>query len=209
MDAIITLVVENWPLLGIVIIVSIIVWFLSRYLKKLEDSHKKVESLPCSGHKASINELNGMRMTVDSINDQVTEISKWIMRTDDSMINPLARKCSPRVMTKMGKTLFKISGAEKVLAENSAQLIDEMEKLAPQTPYDTEDAALNVLLKNISHPMFNEIKNYIYYQSEFIVLKDENEEEREVKISLGPIVRLMSIKLRDLYLERHPEVIPE
>ena len=39
MDAIITWVVENWPLLGIVIIVSITVWFLSRYLKELEDSH--------------------------------------------------------------------------------------------------------------------------------------------------------------------------
>lgn len=209
MDAIITWVLENWPLLGIVVIVSIIVWFLSRYFKKLEESRKKVEALPCQEHKTSISELIGMRMTVDSINDQVTEISKWIMRVDDSMINPLAKKCSPRVMTQMGKTLFKISGAEKALAENSPLLIDEIEGQSPQTPYDVEDAALNTLLKNISHPMFNDIKNYIYYQPEFIVLQDENGENREVRISLISIVRLMSIQLRDMYLEKHPEVIPE
>ena len=196
-------------MLGIVVIVSIIVWFLSRYFKKLEESRKKVEALPCHEHKTSIGELAGMRMTVDSINDQVTEISKWIMRIDDSMIDPLARKCSPRVMTQMGKTLFRISGAEKALTENFSLLIDEIEGQSPQTPYDVEDVALNTLLKNISHPMFNDIKNYIYYQPEFIVLQDENGENREVRISLGSIVRLMSIQLRDMYLEKHPEVIPE
>lgn len=209
MDAIITWILENWPVLGIIVIVSIIAWFVSRYFKKLEDSRRKVESLPCHEHKDSIDGLNSMRLTVDSINDQVTEISKWIMRIDDSMINPLAKKCSPRMMTKMGLTLFQVSGAEKTLQENSAFLINEIEEQAPATPYDVEDAALNTLLKNISHPMFNNIKNYIYYQPEFIILKDENNEEHEVRVSLNAIVRLMSIRLRDLYLVKHPEVIPE
>lgn len=48
-----------------------------------------------------------------------------VVFTDGSMIDPLTRKCSPRVMTSLGKQLFELSGAAKVLDENS-----ELEKSA-------------------------------------------------------------------------------
>lgn len=125
MDAVVSWILENWPVLGVIVVVAVIVWLISQYVAKLEASRRKMDSLPCESHKASIDKLAVMNTTVDAINDQVTEISKWIMRSDGSMIDPLTRKCSPRVMTSLGKQLFELSGAAKVLDENS-----ELEKSA-------------------------------------------------------------------------------
>lgn len=209
MDAIISWILEHWPVLGAIVVVGVIVWFISQYVAKIEYSRKKIEALPCEAHKSSIESLVTMNTTVDSINEQITEISKWIMHIDDRMIDQLTRKCSPRVMTAVGKQLFELSGANQVMKDNAIFLISEVEKKKPSTPYDVEDMALNVLLGNLSLPMFDPIKNYIYYQPESIVLKNENGEDCQIRLSLNAIIRLMGIKLRDLYLVKHPEVIPE
>lgn len=208
MDAIFSWILENWPVLGVIVVIAVIVWFISQYVAKLEASRRKIDSLPCESHKTSIDNLTVMHATVDTINDQVTEISKWIMRSDGSMIDPLTRKCSPRIMTALGKQLFELSGAAKVLDDNSGFLISELEKKEPKTPYDVEDTALSVLLGNLSHAMFDPVKNYVYYPPETIVLKDENGKDCRIKISLNAVVRLMGIKLRDMYLAKHKEIIP-
>lgn len=46
-------------------------------------------------------------------------------------------------------------------------------------------------------------------QPETIDLKDENGKDCQIRISLNAIVRLMGIRLRDLYLSRHKEIISE
>jgi len=209
MDTILSWILEHWPLLGIIVIVAVIVWFISQYVAKVENTRKKVETLPCLSHKSSIDSLTAMNTTVKSINEQVTEISKWIMRFDSSMIDPLTRKCSPRIMTAVGKELFRQSGAEQVINNNADFLVSEIEKRMPTTPYDVENMALNILLENLSNPMYDPIKNYIYYQPEVISLKNENGEDCQIRLSLNAIIRLMGISLRDLYLAKHPEVIPK
>lgn len=209
MDTILSWILEHWPLLGIIVIVAVVVWFISQYVAKVENTRKKVETLPCLSHKSSIDSLTAMNTTVKSINEQVTEISKWIMRFDNSMIDPLTRKCSPRIMTAVGKELFRQSGAEQVINDNADFLVSEIEKRMPTTPYDVENMALNILLENLSNPMYDPIKNYIYYQPEVISLKNENGEDCQIRLSLNAIIRLMGISLRDLYLAKHPEVIPK
>ncbi len=209
MDAIVSWILEHWPMLGVIVIVAVIVWFISQYVAKVENSRKKIETLPCESHKSAIYSLTTMNTTVDSINEQVTEISKWIMRFDGSMIDPLTRKCSPRIMTFVGQELFRQSGAEQAVSDNASYLISEIEKKSPATPYDVENTALNVLLGNMTHSMYEPIKNYIYYQPEIITLKNEKGEDCQIHLSLNAIIRLMGIKLRDLYLAKHPEIIPE
>ena len=76
MDAIVSWILEHWPMLGVIVIVAVIVWFISQYVAKVENSRKKIETLPCESHKSAIDSLTTMNTTVDSINEQVTEISK-------------------------------------------------------------------------------------------------------------------------------------
>lgn len=211
MNALLTWLLNSAPWMGTIAAVAIATYFITRYLTKLEYSHKKlsnkVSELPCKENKQSIQELHGMKSTLISINDQVGEITKWIMHMDDGMIDTLARKCSPRQMTKMGMELFDISGAKSAIDENIDLFIGEIEGKKPKTPFDAENYALDVLISNITSPIFNGIKNYIYYQPEIIKLTNENGEEKEVKISLNTLIRLMSIELRDRYLKKHPEIM--
>ena len=106
MDTVVSWILDKAPVIGILIVVAVLTWIVSRYFRKLEESQKKIEKLPCDDHRTSIDHLSRMEEKVDLINDQVTEISKWIMSIDGNMINALARKCSPRRMTKIGNDLF-------------------------------------------------------------------------------------------------------
>ncbi len=206
MESVLSWILDNFPLLGIIIVVAIVMWFVGRYCFKLEESRKKVNSLPCNDYKKTIDNFQVVKTTVDSINEQVTEISKWIMHFDDNMIDALSRKCSPRVMTKIGRDLFEISSAKKIIDDNIDFLTKEIAEKNPLTAYDVENNALEVLLANLSHPMFNTLKDYIYYEKEEITLTDENGEYKQVKLSLMSIVRLMGLELRDRYLELHQEI---
>lgn len=202
---------DNYPIVGVVLAVILVTWWIascvSKYLFKLNEVEDKVNNLPCESHHQSIQEHSSMKSTLDSINEQVTEISKWIMHLDGNMIDILSQKCSPRMMTALGKNLFEISGARKTIDENADFLIQEIAGRNPMTPYDVEDVALDVLLGNLAHPLFNEIKNFIYYQPEEVELVGENDMRQKVRISLCAIIKLMSLELRDRFLAAHPEIL--
>ena len=201
---------DNYPSVVVIVIAIAVTWYLAsvffKYRNKIESAEKKINSLPCDSHHQSIQEHASMKSTLDSINDQVTEISRWIMHFDDRMIDTLSQKCSPRVMTALGRNLFDISGAKSAIDDNIGFLIGEVEKKSPMTPYDVESSSLDILLGNMAHPLFNEVKNYIYYQPEEVELTDSDGSKKKVRISLMSIIKLMSLELRDRYLKTHPEI---
>lgn len=178
---------------------------------RLNKVEEKLNKLPCdvhhddiSQHKVKYDEIN---RTVMSTNEMVSEISKWVMKMDNGMIDTLAKKASPLKMTPIGEVLFEKSLSKKAIDENIDFLIEELEKIAPKTAFDVEDQSYSVLFKNIGHDLFNEVKNFIYYSPETIELIDPSDGEKEqIKISLQTLIRLMGIYLRDKYLERHTEI---
>lgn len=178
---------------------------------RLNKVEEKLNKLPCdvhhddiSQHKVKYDEIN---RTVMSTNEMVSEISKWVMKMDNGMIDTLAKKASPLKMTPIGEVLFEKSFSKKAIDENIDFLIEELEKIAPKTAFDVEDQSYSVLFKNIGHDLFNEVKNFIYYSPETIELIDPSDGEKEqIKISLQTLIRLMGIYLRDKYLERHTEI---
>lgn len=206
MGPIIACILSNWPTIGIVVLAVFITWKVSSWVFRTNAKLNEIENLPCNEHKNSISNLSVMRGTVDSINEQVTEISKWVMRFDNTMIDPLSQKCSPRVMTAIGKNLFHMSGADKVLKDNAEKLIQQLESLNPQTAYDVESRSVDVLLSNLAEPMFNDLKSFIYYQPDVLAIKNEKGEDKNIPISLMSLVHLMGIELRDMYLSKHTEI---
>ena len=86
MDAVLAWLLDKLPIMGVILVVAVVAWWASRYFKKLEDSRKKVDSLPCDARKNDIDRLSRMEAKVDSINEQVSDISKWIMHVDEEMI---------------------------------------------------------------------------------------------------------------------------
>lgn len=186
---------------------------LSEIGHKLDRLSEGVSGLPCSDHTASISknketlsEIERKLERLDSMGDQLSAVSRWIMKLDPKSIDSLAPKFSPRRMTKAGLSLFEMSGARKALDDGADVFLEQLNERNPQTPLDVEDEAYNVIMQNLSSPVFNEVKNFIYYQPEKITLKNDAGEDIEVSISLLVLIRLMSIELRDRYLSAHPEI---
>lgn len=225
MTDVILWIMDKWPILGmglllivlvVVITVRVMKWKHSIETKTdcIPDTFKK---LPCEehievieSHKDVMKEIrsgvSSLNVRVDSMSDNLSDISKWIMKFDPSTIDTLAMKHSPMKMTTAGLQLYEISGAQKAMMDNAEFLLGELQKINPSTPFDVEDKAFDVLMKNLSLPLFNPIKNYIYYQPDKVTLKTESGEDVTVTLSLMAIVKLMSLDLRDRYLAAHPEI---
>lgn len=186
---------------------------LSEIGHKLDRLSEGVSDLPCSTHtesisrnKETLSEIEHKLERLDSMGDQLSAVSRWIMKLDPKSIDSLAPKFSPRRMTKAGLSLFEMSGARKALDDGADVFLRQLDERNPQTPLDVEDEAYNVIMQNLSSPIFNEVKNFIYYQPEKITLKNDEGKDIEVSISLLVLIRLMSIELRDRYLSTHPEL---
>lgn len=212
MAPIITYLLNNAPWFAVILIAIIATWIISKYHSKLEDTRNKVDKLPCEKHKDDIRnsdqKYNEMQRIVTSTNDMVVEINKWLMKFDNDMIDKLAKKASPLKMTPLGEVLFEQSFAKKAIDNNADFLIKEMESINPQTAYDVEEEALSYLLRNMGNDMFTDIKKFLYYSPDTIKLKDPiSEEDKDIKLSIQSIIKLMSIYLRDLYLKKHSNIV--
>ena len=204
MDAIITYLLDNVPWLVAVIVVGVAMWKLSKYHSNLETTQKIVSSLPCSLRKNEIDQLKSFEKSFDSMAERFEEVCKWIMRNDINTIDTLAPKHSPRRMNRMGIEVYEETGAKQVFEDNKNFFLAELEKKNPKTAYDVEDAAFEVLLANLQEPIYNPIKSYLYTSPSKIVKKDESGSDLEIELSMGLLLQLMSLELRDSYLELHP-----
>lgn len=200
-------------IIGIVIgaIASILggMWFIINKATKsgikehrLSSVESSISQLPCHDHKDKLsqNEMayKEIQKTAESTNNMLTELSKWAMRLDSDMIDKLAKKSSPLKMTEVGAFLFEKSTAKEAIDNNKEFLIDEIRKATPKTEYDIEEKALDFLLKNMGHEMFDSVKNFIYYSPDTIIFDKTGE---EIKFNMQSIIKLMSIYLRDVYIE--------
>ena len=212
MAPVITYLLNNAPWIAVIVLAIIGSWKLSKYHAKLEETRNKVDSLPCDKHKDGIRDseqrYNELQRIVTSTNDMVVEINKWLMKFDNDMIDKLAKKASPLKMTPLGEVLFEKSSAKKTIDNNIDFLIKELEDINPQTAYDVEEEALSYLLRNMGNEMFADIKKFLYYSPDTIQLKHPSPgEDKDVRLSMQSIIKLMSIYLRDLYLKKHSNIV--
>lgn len=203
--------IDKWPVIGISVVTLAFVWWASwkasKYHSSIEDVKTKVGNLPCDSHTEQLTAIKGLSTTVSSTNNIVTEMSQWIMKQDKNMVNVLIKKCSPYIITQIGRKLLADSGGEKAVDDNIDFLFSEIDDTKPTTPYDVEDQAIKVIIKNIGHEMFRPIKQFIYYSPDtFNAFDPETEKERTINVSLPSILHLMGIHLRDRYMEEHPEI---
>ncbi|MDR3286176.1 MAG: hypothetical protein LBT27_01865 [Prevotellaceae bacterium] len=177
--------------------------------ERLNNIEKHIENLPCDEHSKQINLLNSLKNTVEStntmvvnINATVIAISKWICSMDVTMVDKLMGKASPYTITSIGQILLEKSLGKKIIDNNLHFLISEIAKKEPQTNLDIENYSLSVILSNLSSEMFNELKDFVYYQPEQIQITDPvSNEVVDIKISMQILMQLMSIYLRDKYIK--------
>lgn len=196
-------IMQNYPGIFARLVVAAVVWTVSRWYFKFEARVKA-----CEAHEPAIEEIRNdvktLRKDIDSVKMDVKSIKDYLVTKDQKAINVLAMKNSPMVLNENGKQIFDIIVGDKFLADNKVLLFERIDSKKPRTPLDVEIASKEVLIDLLSSPIFDGIKNIVYnYPS--IQIKQEGKEV-DYAISISDVCFVLSIPLRDMYLESHPEI---
>ena len=182
MESVLSYLSSHYPLIGVLIIGIVIGGIIYNYHGLFQSVRKKVFE-----HSAKID-----------------SISVWIMKKDKTMIEILAGVHSPVRLKQPGIALLEISGGKKCIDENINFFISKLKKLKPKTPYDVQQQSNDLIMSNTNLPLFNPIKNFLYFNPDTIEVSGE-----KVETSMFAVVYIMSIYLRDIYLEKNPEILPQ
>lgn len=193
----------NYPGIFAVLVVAYAVWHVRGWYSKFDARVKA-----CEAHEPSIEEIRTdvktLRRDIDGVKMDVKSIKDYLVTKDQKAINVLAMKNSPMVLNENGMQIYNIIRGSKFLADNKAVLFEQINNNKPRTPLDVEIAAKEVLIDNLSSPIFDEIKNIVYNYPSIQIKQDDK--EVEYAISISDVCFVLSIPLRDMYLELHPEI---
>lgn len=148
--------------------------------------------------------LNDILHSLRRNNEILSNISRWVMKMDVDMIEELVidettLKYSPRQLTDFGKEIFNSVNGEEFLQKNKEIFFEVIKSRKPLTAFDVEELANWALVIKSDSEIFNEIKNYLYELPTQTRVKDGKEYFYELK--LNTVCRVLSIRLRDMYLE--------
>lgn len=207
-------------LIGVIFVAAVIsgiIW-LTVWAVKLINRHKdlsaRIDDLPCSHHTSKIDrhdeQLADSRAAVSRIEGQLDLLVKTLIPKQKKRIERAASdfsgKNSPRQLNANGKLLLQDSGADLFLKQHADFFVNKMESLAPKTAYDVEDLASTVLLAESNNDIFIPLKSWVY-NAPTRVLTNPDGSTSQKDIILDDIIFVMSLPLRDRYLELHPEII--
>lgn len=195
MEAIFTFMAERWPFMAAILIavtltVFVCKWYYGRYIqteKKADDNEKRINTLPCTKHEK-----------------EISRIRDYLLAKYPKAFGEYELKKSPRELSEEGRKLFSDIGGASFLEANGAKLLDMIAKENPKTPFDVEQLSFESLFNHLNDSMFNRIKRWVYYCPVRKLMVDGKEQNSEVTIY--DVCFVLSIPLRDLYLDRHPEL---
>ena len=118
----------------------------------------------------------------------------------------VSEKKSPRRLNKMGEKFYKELDGENFLEAHKDSLFEVIDSLAPKTAYDVELYSLRALQIKSDEDFFNEYKLYVYNAPTFEI-EDENGNTKPYELTLSDICYILSLPLRDMYLEAHPDIL--
>lgn len=178
--------------------------------------YNTARTFPCVHHTSSIlnhdGRINSLENKLSSIEGQnsviISMLSQLIPSIQTSRPNiSVDQKKSPRQLNDNGVYLFREFNGSAFIENNADFLIKALEALKPKSALDVENYALSVLVANVNDDRFTPLKNWVY-MAPAQPLRSDNGETEEVVVDLNTVLSIISLKLRDLYLERHPELIP-
>ncbi len=216
MNAIVNFLLEHWPwvtITAILVVLAVYVcikaskWYFGRFvptekkanvaeskLSDLNDLAKTVGNLPCSKHDESFGKIM----------EAITEIRAFLMTKNPKTATMFAIKHSPLQLNEAGKELLEDIGGKAFLEENKDLLIASIEEKTPKTALDAEESALEVLFAHLDDDMFNGMKKWVYNSPSRKVEIDG--EEKDYSVTINDVCFVLSLPLRDMYLELHPEL---
>lgn len=197
-EIILTWLIGNWPALVIALIVGAVVWFVTRfYYKEFRPVEKSVNTLPCDSRGKLL----------EDIKESLAVIRTYITTTDPKRASIFSQKASPRKLNNAGEQLLNSCNGIAFIETNRPLLFGWLDAKTPKTALDVEKSALEVLIENVDNDIFNSLKNWVYNSPSMAVVIDG--ETKELAVSLQDVCFVISLPLRDAYLQEHSELVRE
>lgn len=188
-------IIDNWPLLAILIVVSYGVARVVRVVTRWEDMNEH-------RHKDSDKRHEIVENALKDISKRVATIERFLIKNGGADYNEFTQMNSPRQLNPKGRKLYEESGAEKFLDDKKELLLgmlsSEMDKLNVKTALDVEIIAQRVCLEASRNEDFKSIKDFIYTHPVF----------DGANVSIDTIAMLMGLELRNEYLKSNPGIDP-
>jgi len=165
--------------------------------RRLEDAEKGLSGLPCSERGK----------VLEDIKETLTVIRTYISTLDPDRAEMFSKKASPRRLNELGSLLLSNCEGLSFIEENKSVLFQWLDEKNPKTALDVEKAALEVLIENVDNDIFNGLKNWVYNSPSMEV--QQNGEAKEVSVTMRDVCFVISLPLRDAYLQAHPEIETE
>lgn len=204
----------NWELISAVvaIIATIIggIWFISRKIyhlgrifQRFEDLNTRTRNANCDSHSKDIKE---MKTIFSSHDEDIKTIKEFLLITNKKASVLFSVKNSPRQLNEIGNKVFAEMQGEDFLNQNKEYLFSQIDGYNPKTALDVENSAHAVCMTSVDKEIFNGLKNFVYNSPSYKII-DREGKERMYDLAMSDICFILSLPLRDMYLEIHPEIL--
>jgi hypothetical protein len=167
--------------------------YYTKIHSKIHSLEDKVQHSDCQRHAKAIDSFD---VSTEKILTKIDYIEKALIAKDPNMFTTFAQSHSPYKLNQDCIDLLKESGADTIFEQQKDDLARQIEEMAPATAYDVEQNAYKVLILNTDKSWFIPLKEYVFNSPIF----------RGNNINLDAICLIMSLPLRDYYLEKHSEI---
>lgn len=222
MDVLIEKVIELMPLWTVIIIVImfIVMKFYYTRFKVLEEKTKDIDCsnkdfrirtletktihADCQNKNSKIDELSSdmkqMKEDISSMKEDITAIKAVLIQRYPNAANVFSMKKSPRRLNKLGEEVFNQINGKDFLNEHKSFFFSKIDEMKPKTELDVENASNFACSAFTDNDIFNNIKDFVYNAPSLNIV-DENGENKSYDITLGDVCYILSLPLRDMYLE--------
>ena len=172
--------------------------------KKFADVNMNIKDLTKNVNGLTKN-LNGLTCKVKDLTRDVISIKSFLSTKYKEDIDLVSLKNSPTKLSDFGNQILEEINGIEFINDNKECLISRLDEEKPRTALDVENSAFIVFVNFCNNEKFDGIKNFIYNSPEYNV-KDNKGCDRKYNLSLIDVCFILSIPLRDMYLESHPEI---
>lgn len=189
MNAILSYLLNAAPEIALALIIGFIAWKVSKRLTKTDSHFTKIDDA-----------ISGLQKDVTDIKNDLSDVQLFITSKYPTALGTFVTKNSPLALNEFGKRLYEECGGKSFLEANQVLLLKRIEEKTPKTALDVEMYAKEVLFSLTNNDIFNTIKVWVYNSPAWKI------GDKDYTITLGDVCFVLSIPLRDKYLQLHPEI---
>lgn len=186
------------------------VWFIvnksfgvGRFAHRVEEVESRTAHAACTLHK---NEIDQLKADMKSYRNDMAVVKSLLVLKHKDAASIFSMKNSPRQLNDTGRRLLADIKGMDFIRDHKDMLFSLIDANGPKTAYDVENAAHAACISCVNDDLFNGFKNFLYNSPSYII-KDADGKERNYDLTLPDVCFVLSLPLRDLYLEAHPQIL--